>query len=78
MPAFSVLLTSVSDVRKFADAAGRCRCEVNVLSGRHRANGKSILDLFSLDLSGPVTVEVYGTDEEVSVLRAETAAYAAE
>ncbi len=37
---------------------------MDVLSGRYVINAKSIMGLFSLDLSHPVKVEVHGTDAE--------------
>ncbi len=58
MTSFSILLTSVNDVKEFVDAASRCRCEVDVRADRYVVNGKSIMGLFSIDLSRPVTVEV--------------------
>ena len=36
-------------------------CEVDVLSGRYVIDAKSIMGLFSLDLSHPVKVEVHGS-----------------
>lgn len=55
---FQVLLSSVADVKDFVDAASACPSEVDVLSGRYVVNGKSIMGLFSVDLSAPVTVAV--------------------
>ena len=64
MPEFYVSLSSIEDVRQFVNAATRCPCEVDVLSGRYVVDGKSIMGLFSLDLSQPVKVEVRGAEEE--------------
>ena len=36
MQTFFVSLTSISDVKKFVDAATRCSAEIDVLSGRYR------------------------------------------
>lgn len=57
---FQVLLTSVADVKAFVDATTACPSEIDVLSGRYVVNGKSIMCLFSIDLSVPVTVAVHG------------------
>lgn len=57
---FQVLLTSVADVKDFVDATIACPAEIDVLSGRYVVNGKSIMCLFSIDLSVPVTVVVHG------------------
>ena len=64
MMQFTVALTSIQDVRKFVDAATRCPCEVDVLSGRYVIDAKSIMGLFSLDLSKPVQVVVHGGEAE--------------
>ena len=64
MSAFYVSLSSIEDVRQFVNAATCCPCEVDVLSGRYVIDAKSIMGLFSLDLSQPVRVEVHGSDSE--------------
>ena len=58
MSTFFVSLASIDDVKQFVDAATRCPCEVDVRSGRYLVNAKSIMGLFSLELSKPVEVEV--------------------
>ena len=75
MTSFSILLTSVGNVKQFVEAASRLRCEVDVLSGRYVVDGKSIMGLFSINLSGPVTVQVHGTEQDAAALKAEAAAF---
>ena len=75
MQTFFVSLTSISDVKKFVDAATRCAAEIDVLSGRYVINAKSIMGLFSLDLSQPVEVEVLGTPEQAAAFREEVAGF---
>ena len=70
-----VALSSIDDVKHFVDAASRCPCEVDVLSGRYVINAKSIMGLFSLDLSQPVQVEVHGTDAQRGAFQADVAAF---
>ena len=64
MSEFFVSLSSIEDVRQFVNAATCCPCEVDVLSGRYVINAKSIMGLFSIDLSAPIRVEVHGTDAQ--------------
>lgn len=64
MSEFFVSLSSIEDVRQFVNAATCCPCEVDVLSGRYVIDAKSIMGLFSLDLSHPVKVEVHGSDAD--------------
>ena len=77
MSAFYVSLSSIEDVRQFVNAATCCPCEVDVLSGRYVVDGKSIMGLFSLDLSQPVRVEVHGGEEEREAFRRSVAAFTA-
>ncbi|MPM15980.1 hypothetical protein SDC9_62354 [bioreactor metagenome] len=76
MTSFSILLTSVNDVKEFVDATSRCRCEVDVRADRYVVNGKSIMGLFSIDLSRPVTVEV-DDDVQGGSLKAAVSAFLA-
>lgn len=69
MSEFFVSLSSIEDVRQFVNAATCCPCEVDVLSGRYVIDAKSIMGLFSLDLSHPVKVEVHGSDADRSAQR---------
>ena len=66
---FQVRLSSVADVKDFVDAASACPSEVDVCSGRYVVNGKSIMGLFSVDLSAPVTVRVHGQGPGESAFR---------
>lgn len=77
MADFSVSLASVDQVKQFVDAASRCPCEVDVCAGRYVVNAKSIMGLFSLDLSQPVAVQVLGTPEERDAFRESVAAFLA-
>lgn len=69
MSSFPVLLTSVSDIRFFVDAASRLDCDVDVSCGRYLVNGKSIMGLFSIDLSEPVHVSVHGSEAQEKLFR---------
>ena len=75
MSEFYVSLSSIEDVRQFVNAATCCPCEVDVLSGRYVIDAKSIMGLFSLDLSKPVRVEVYGSDSERAEFEQSVAAF---
>ena len=78
MSEFLVSLTSIDDVRQFVKAATHCACDVDVLSGRYVVDAKSIMGLFSLDLSQPVKVEVRGAEEEREAFFRSLAPFAAE
>lgn len=72
---FQVLLTSVTDVKAFVDAASLYPHEVDIKAGRYLVNGKSIMGLFSVDLSGPVTVQLAQDGEEAQQLKSRLQSY---
>ena len=75
MSEFLITLSSIDDVRQFVNAATRCTCEVAVLSGRYVVDAKTIMGLFSLDLSQPVKVEVHGSAAERAAFEQSVAAF---
>ena len=75
MSEFLVSLTSIDDVRQFVKAATHCACDVDGLSGRYALDAKSIMGLFSLDLSQPVQVKVHGSDADRAAFEQSVAAF---
>lgn len=71
MQSFQITLSSVSDVKCFVDAATRFPCDIDVRSGRYTVNGKSIMGLFSVDLSEAVQVDFHGSDEDAAAFRSQ-------
>lgn len=55
-----VSLNQIAGISKFADLASKCKDDVVVRSGNFAVNAKSLMGLYSLDLSSPVMVEFYG------------------
>lgn len=65
MKTFQMLLTSINDVKQFVNTACQMPFDIDIISGRYVIDAKSIMGIFSVDLSKPITVEVHGTDEDV-------------
>ena len=59
MQAVTISLTQVNQVRQFVTLAERVPYDVDVVSGRYTVNAKSMLGIYSLDLSKPIQVLVY-------------------
>ena len=55
-----VLLDKITDIKDFVSLTSKCRDDVVVKSGHYAVSAKSIMALFSLDLSKPLKVEFYG------------------
>lgn len=53
-----IRLKTIEDVKDFCKTAMKIPSEVYVTEGRCRVDGKSLMGLFSLDLSNPILVEV--------------------
>ncbi|MGM9890141.1 MAG: HPr family phosphocarrier protein [Floccifex porci] len=59
-----VLLNSVERVRDFANAVSPIEGDIYLQSGRYIIDGKSIMGIFSLDLSVPIKITVSQWNEE--------------
>ena len=69
------MLNSINDVKKFVNAAVSRPCDIDVVSGRYIIDAKSIMGIFSIDLSKPVRVEVHGTEGDVAAFSSDIAAF---
>ena len=56
----TVSLNKITDISKFVALVSKCRDDVVVKSGHFVVNAKSLMTLFSLDLTKPLKVEFYG------------------
>ena len=64
MQAVTISLTQVSQVKRFVNLVGQAPFDVDVVSGRYTVNAKSMLGIYSLDLSKPIQVVIYSDDCE--------------
>lgn len=52
----SLMLKSMDDVKRFVDIANSKSYDIELMSGKYIINAKSIMGVFSLDLTKPVTM----------------------
>ena len=57
-------LSLVENVNTFVNIVSRYPYDMDLRAGRHVVDAKSILGIFSLDLSKPITLEIYSDDCE--------------
>ncbi len=57
-----IRLSLVENVNKFVNIVGRYPFDMDLRAGRHVVDAKSILGIFSLDLSRPIALEIYSDD----------------
>ena len=60
MKSVMIRLSLVENVNKFVNIVSRYPFEMDLRAGRHVVDAKSILGIFSLDLSRPITLDIYG------------------
>mgnify|MGYP003100812829 FL=1 len=54
-----VLLNSIDKVKNFVNTVSRYEGEFDLVSGRYVIDAKSIMGIFSLDLSQPIRLDVH-------------------
>ena len=59
MKAVNIKLSLAENVKTFVNIANRYPYDIDLRVGRHVVDGKSILGIFSLDLSKPIVMEIY-------------------
>ncbi len=64
MKSVTIRLSLVENVNKFVNIVSRYPFDMDLRAGRHVVDAKSILGIFSLDLSRPITLEIYSDDCE--------------
>lgn len=62
MKNFNIMLHSINDVKTFVNSVNKYDFDVDLTSGRYVVDAKSIMGIFSLDLSKPIKVEVYSEE----------------
>lgn len=62
MTEVKIRLQQTDQVKKLVDFLAPCPYEVNLVSGRYTIDAKSLLGIYSLDLSNPLTLVIYSDD----------------
>lgn len=62
MKALMVSLNSIDKVKAFCNEIAKFDAEFDLISGRYVIDAKSIMGIFSLNLSKPIKVEVHCDD----------------
>lgn len=58
-----IKLSTIDDVKKFSSIACSMNADIDVSYGHYVIDGKSIMGLFSLDLSHELNVSIYASDD---------------
>ena len=59
-----VMLNTAADVKEFVRLVSECTYDIGLSTGRYLVDAKSIMGIFSLDLSKPVTLCAHFDDAD--------------
>ncbi len=59
MKKVNILLGTINDVKEFVNAVTKYDFEVDLISGRYAIDAKSIMGIFSLDLSKKIELQAH-------------------
>ena len=62
MQAVTISLTQVNQVQEFVNLVNQFPFDVDMVSGRYTVDAKSMLGVYSLDLSKPLQILIYSDD----------------
>ena len=65
MRTVQVNINSIEKVKTFVNTVAIYDTEFDLISGRFVIDAKSIMGIFSLDLSKPVTLKIYNDDDSI-------------
>ena len=60
----NIMLNTINDVKAFVNTVSKYDFDVDLISGRYAIDAKSIMGIFSLDLSKPIRLEAHSEDNE--------------
>ena len=66
MVKLTVNIVSMQDADKFNKLCSKFDCDMDLQSGKYYVDAKSIMEIFSLDLSKPLVLNA-GTDDEQKI-----------
>ena len=78
MREFYVHLSTIQDVKDFVCTASMQDCDIHAVSDTYTCDAKSILGLFTLDLSQPILIQYRGDEDRANEFLAQIQKYAVE
>ena len=70
MKTVKIKLDSIDKVKAFVNTVTKYDCDFDLISGRYVIDAKSIMGIFSLDLSKPIDLNIHGSSDDSDVLEA--------
>lgn len=67
MKTVSISLNSIDKVKAFVNDISKYDFDFDLVSGRYVIDAKSIMGIFSLDLSKPINIQVHGDNPDALI-----------
>ena len=77
MKTVNISLNSIEKVKNFVNLINRYDYDFDLVSGRYVIDAKSIMGIFSLDLSKPISLNIYADDNNIDEILTALAPYLA-
>ena len=68
MTTVSISLNSIEKVKSFVNEIAKFENDFDLISGRYIIDAKSIMGIFSLDLSQQITLKIHADENELPVI----------
>ena len=68
MTTVSISLNSIEKVKSFVNEIAKFECDFDLISGRYIIDAKSIMGIFSLDLSKQITLKIHADEDELPTI----------
>ena len=78
MKTIKISLNSIDKVKKFVTEISKFDCDFDLVSGRYVIDAKSIMGIFSLDLSRPITLNIHADGSQLDEIMEVVAKYVTE
>ena len=78
MKTVKISLNSIYKVKTFVNEITKFKCEIDLVSGRYVIDAKSIMGIFSLDLSKPIDLNIHADGASLEEVMAIVSKYITE
>ena len=68
MKTANIRINTIEDVKNFVTTVTKCNYDVDIVSGRYAIDAKSIMGIFSLDLSKPIDLNVHADGDALQTV----------
>ena len=68
MKEIKIFLGTIDRVKNFVNEVSHLECDVDIVSGRYVIDAKSIMGIFSLDLSKPIDLNIHAENDIDTIL----------